>query len=383
MIDIEAKQQKSFLLGQRKVGLRIAIVYILLFFGVAIQPISLEARAQEKMATVSSIAMPIYYATNRQRLTANHAPVYSKKRRYLAGLEYGQCMVTVPASGIPFNPTGDYGIGWRGKPDRLRVPVVSATKSQFPTEQDFLNELRDRANKSDRVILFVHGYKSTFDGALSIGAQLASAFHAPVVIFSWPSSEQLSGYTKDECNIEWSLPHFKKLLSRVENEVGAEKVTLIAHSMGNRLVMWSLRDRCESARCHGVPPSKMPDVVLTSPDVDTGTFKHYANDVCENAEETWVLTSGRDNALRASKAVHERRRLGMPGPDGVDIDWRQPPVVPGLKTVEFTVLDHGIVGHTIQPRLISDLARTSNPGTGLDFVPEEKDGYKWWKVVRK
>lgn len=376
------KQERSLRQVQSWPGKMVAFV-MLLFCSCWIQQTSLEVAAQERSTANRSISVPVYYATNRQRFTASHAPVYSKKRRYLAGLEYGQCMVDSPAAGIDFNPTRDYGIGWRGHNEKLKEPVVNRTKSQFATERDFFDEVRSRTDKSDRLVLFVHGYKSTFEGALSIGAQLGTAFHAPVVVFSWPSSEQLSGYTKDECNIEWSLPHFKKLLQQTEDEVGASKLTLVAHSMGNRLLMWSLRDRCENARCHGLALTKMPDVVLTSPDVDTGTFKHYANDVCENAEETWILTSGKDNALRASKVVHERRRLGMPGSDGVDIDWRQPPVVPGLKTVEFTALDHGIVGHTIQHRLISDLARSGEPGSGLELVPEEIDGYRWSKVVRK
>lgn len=369
--------------GHSHLLIQVSILLAVLMWHFLIPGTILDAKAQEVATTTRSIAMPVYYATNRQRFTANSAPIYSKKRRYLAGLEYGQCMVVTSASGIDFNPMRDYGMGWRGHKEKLKEPVVSGTKSQFATEHEFFDELRARSDKSKRLILFVHGYKSTFDGALSIGAQLSTVFHAPVVVFSWPSSEQLSGYTKDECNIEWSLPHFKRLLQRVEDEVGAEKLTLVAHSMGNRLVMWSLRDRCENARCHGTVLKKMSDVVFTSPDVDTGTFKHYAKDVCDNASETWILTSGKDNALRASKVVHERRRLGMPGPDGVDIDWRQPPIVPGLKTVDFTVLDYGIVGHTIQHRLISDLARTGEPGSGLELVPEEKEGYKWWKVVRK
>lgn len=344
---------------------------------------SVKSIATTSSKKISSIQVPVYYATNRQRFTARHTPIYSKKRRYLAGLEFGVCSVSVSAHNIDFNPKRDYGLGWRARPERTTEPRVSLTKSQFIADRDFLDDLKSRASQSDRVVLFVHGYKSTFDGALAIGAQLGTAFRAPVLVFSWPSSEQLLGYTKDECNIEWSLPHFKKLVAQVEEAVGTDKLTLIAHSMGNRLLMWSLRDRYKTAQCHGTPVAKLPDVVLTSPDIDTGTFKHYANDVCANAEETWILTSEKDNALRASKLVHERRRLGMPGPDGVDIDWRQPPIVPGLKTIEFSILDRGIVGHTIQHKLISDLARNNAVGSGFELMPEEKDGYRWWKVKQK
>lgn len=373
MIATRLIQQKTIL------NIQVSLIFVLFYTIYLLIP----AGAETQKSATNSIALPVYYATNRQRYTANNAPVYSKKRRNLAGLEYGQCTVNIPAKETNFDSIKDYGLGWRGKSEKIKEPLVSTTKSQFATEQDFIEELKNRANKSDRVILFVHGYKSTFNGALSIGGQLSGAFHAPVVIFSWPSSEQLNGYTKDECNIEWSLPHFKKLLSQIEQAITAEKLTLVAHSMGNRLIMWSLRDRCESALCHGSSPAKMSDVILTSPDVDTGTFKHYASTVCKNANETWILTSDKDNALRLSKVVHERRRLGMPGPDGVDADWRQPPVIEGLKTIEFTTLDHGIIGHTIQHKLISNLARTDSPGDGLRLVPEERDGYRWWRVIQQ
>lgn len=346
------------------------------------QSVFVAAFADDSKKNVNSISMPVYYATNRQRITARSAPIYSRKRRYLSGLEYGECMVSLPAKGIDFSAARDYGLGWRGQASKLKAPAVSLTKSQFGTECDFLDEFSRRVKKAEGGILFVHGYKSTFDGALTIGAQLSSTFHQPVVIFSWPSSEQYQGYMKDECNIEWSLPHFRKLLQQVESEVGAGKLTLVAHSMGNRLLMWSLRDRCADAKCHQQELTKFSHVVLTSPDVDTGTFKNYATEVCENAKATLILTSGKDNALGASKTIHERRRLGMPGPDGVDIDWRQPPTIDGMKTVEFTLLDQGLVGHTIQYRLITSLVRTGEPGARLELRPESKGAYSWLKVVK-
>lgn len=346
------------------------------------QSFSMAAFAEAIQKNVNSIAMPVYYATNRQRITARSAPIYSRKRRYLSGLEYGECMVTLPVKGIDFSATRDYSLGWRGQAPKLKVPAVSVTKSQFGTERDFLDEFSRRVKKADGGVLFIHGYKSTFDGALTIGAQLSSTFHQPVVIFSWPSSEQYQGYMKDECNIEWSLPHFRKLLQQIESEIGADKLTLVAHSMGNRLLMWSLRDRCADAKCHQQELTKFSHVVLTSPDVDTGTFKNYASEVCENSKATLILTSGKDNALGASKTIHERRRLGMPGPDGVDIDWRQPPTIDGMKTVEFTLLDQGLVGHTIQYGLITSLVRTGEPGVRLELKPEARGGYSWLKVVR-
>ncbi|MCB9469847.1 MAG: alpha/beta hydrolase [Candidatus Obscuribacterales bacterium] len=336
--------------------------------------------AKENSKSVPSISMPVFYATNRMRTTARHTPVYSKQRRTLPGLEYGECQVTISGKDVDFDERRDIALGWHKKTKKVRKVEVDKQKSQSSTEKSFFEELNRRAKDRDRVILFVHGYKSTLDGALAIGARLESVFHAPVVIFSWPSSQQYRGYMKDECNIEWSLPHFKRLLAKMEENVGADKLVLVAHSMGNRLAVWSLRDRAELALCQKRTNSKFPDVVLTSPDIDTGTFKNYAEDVCSNAEETWVLTSSKDNALRASKFLHKRRRLGMPGPDGVDIYWGQPPEVKGMRTIEFSAIDKGLVGHSIQHSLIYNLSKDGKPGVGLRLKDREQDDYKWEQV---
>lgn len=356
----------------------VATLLLFAFVSITVHPVHCADAAK----TVKSVSVPVFYATNRQRITDRVNPLYSKKRRYLPGLEYGECIVTLPSENLDFDAKRDFSLGWKGRTEALKIAKVSVTKSQSPNQVEFFDALRTRAKDAKRVVLFVHGYNSSFDGALGIGGELEKVFHSPVVIFSWPSSEELLGYSKDECNIEWSLPHFKKLLEQLEYEFGAEKVTIVAHSMGNRLVMWSLRDRAELAKCQKSELKKFPDVILTSPDVDTGTFKGYASDVSANAEELWVLTSDNDNALRGSKVVHERRRLGMPGPDGVDADWRQPPVVPNMKTIEFTILDHGLIGHTIQYKLIGDLAQTGEVGAEFKLVPEAKDGYGWLRLER-
>lgn len=328
----------------------------------------------------TAIDMPVFYATNRQRTGSNAEPVYTKSRRNLPDLEYGRCNVTVPSKDAIFSTKLDFGMGWRSSNRILKDPVVSITKSQYPSSAEFWDEIKTRTKDCDRVIIFVHGYNNSFDSALASAADLQKRLHCPAIIFSWPSSEALQGYVWDECNIEWSLPHFRKLLSEFESNVGSRKLTLISHSMGNRLVFWSLARRSEQSHCHGEEPAKFQDVVLTSPDIDTGTFKAYASAIAENADETWILTSENDNALRASNAVHKRKRLGQPGQDGVDIDWQQPPVVPGITTVEFTVLDTGWVGHTIQGGLISDLVQDSKPGHGCTWSPQTDGPYQWFRV---
>ena len=146
---------------------RVALISFLLILSIAVPQIYSSPAIAKTKATKSdtAISMPVFYATNRQRFTPRSTPVYSKKRRNLSGLEYGECIVTVPAAGVDFNATRDITLGWHSQPKKVKVPIVSEVKSQSATESDFFEELKKRAKQSERVILFVHGYKSTFDGA--------------------------------------------------------------------------------------------------------------------------------------------------------------------------------------------------------------------------
>lgn len=98
---------------------RFAVILAIQLF-ISLQSLSYVASAEDNSVSSRSISVPVYYATNRQRFTARNAPIYSKKRRYLAGLEYGECMVTIPSAGVNFDPKRDYGMGWRGKADKIK-----------------------------------------------------------------------------------------------------------------------------------------------------------------------------------------------------------------------------------------------------------------------
>ena len=50
----------------------------------------------------------------------------------------------------------------------------------------------------------------------------------------------MASYTADEANVMWAVPDFLHTLRMMMVEMGMEKVHLLAHSMGSRLVIYSL-----------------------------------------------------------------------------------------------------------------------------------------------
>jgi esterase/lipase superfamily enzyme len=61
------------------------------------------------------------------------------------------------------------------------------------------------------------------------------------IFYSWPSNGKTADYFKDETNITWSTPHLEEFLGLIAQKSGAERIHIIAHSMGNRAVCDALK----------------------------------------------------------------------------------------------------------------------------------------------
>ncbi|VIO79118.1 alpha/beta hydrolase [Bradyrhizobium ivorense] len=158
------------------------------------------------------------------------------------------------------------------------------------------------------LLIFVHGYNVSFADAALRTAQLAHdlSFPGTAVFFSWPSMATTKGYWHDEEVVQLSEGAFDDFLDKVAG-LGASEVFLIAHSMGNRLVTAVLRDRTSKGK--SIPNLK--ELLLAAPDINAEIFKEKiipglaAIDVHRT-----IYASSSDVALRASKVVHDYRRVG-------------------------------------------------------------------------
>ena len=302
-------------------------------------------------------------------------------------------------------------LGWsfQEKDEEPSHTFLDGKVSAWSNLDRFAEEIKKVCQKTGKneICIFVHGFKNTFDGAATKAARLSYAMEMPVLLYSWPSRAKLFQYIVDTGNNEWSQEHFNRLeekLYELKTKHGL-KVILVAHSMGNRLVMRSapiLEDK-----------QLFDQVFLVDPDLDSQTFLHYVaryvhKKILVSHGKMRILFSTKDNALPfaqklfggytrlgqgadailesffnpknmlpalidAGKSVLDtdnlnfRWLLGADNKDGTaanlflkDIDW-----------IDFSILDHGIIGHSVPFRLIANLAETSKPGEGLELVDEE------------
>jgi len=344
------------------------------------------AQALEWMAP--SVDLPVFYVTNRQPEIQTNGVRYGKKRRYTNVCQYGICHALVarrnndsPIAGTLWN------MGWRGSNTKLKdggaphpVPVLASGIEPFSDKLAFFRKLEGSIalSESKQVVVFIHGYNNSFESAMESAARLEAEFKCPVVSFSWPSQKETLKYTSDECNVEWSWPDFRVFLRDLDSRIGPEKVVIVAHSMGNRLAMWSLVSRFDQ---NNQEPPKFKSIVLSSPDIDAGTLRAWSPLIRQNAQTNWIFISHKDVPLRLSRGVHGHQRSGeiqkYPKASDVDLEWKYPDVPYGFASIDFSAVDRGPLGHSIPYKDIVSLVRTGRPSQENQLKTVTSGSHQW------
>ena len=177
-----------------------------------------------------------------------------------------------------------------------------------------------RAGAPRQVLVFIHGYNTTFDEAVRKTAQLAGDLElvncagearGVAIAYSWPAQGTLLSYLADEENAEWTqqrLAPFLQALARVCRQERAE-LHLVAHSMGARALVRALADLSNDG---GVAGKLADHVILLAPDIGQGLFEQYVERFLPLVGHLTIYVSARDRALSLSSILHGgHRRLGL------------------------------------------------------------------------
>jgi len=284
--------------------------------------------------------VPVFYGTDRNRQERSASTVYGAERA--RRLELGRALVTVPkAHQIPNIK----------RPWAFRLPftqIVLHSEREDPnrhftlkevrplTKEEFLRLVRERLGPSysykDHALVFVHGFNTSFEHALYRTAQIAYdlKFDGAPFLYSWPSKGALSrhDYSYDRESSGQAEPYLRQFIDMVARETGATSVSLIAHSMGNQLLLPVLRDLKRMAPS-GVVVSQ---VILAAPDVDRDAFENIARELVGVSRGITLLAAGNDLALDIA------RRFWGGVPRAGDVPPGGPLVTEGIDTIDITAV---------------------------------------------
>ncbi|MCK1344453.1 PQQ-dependent dehydrogenase, methanol/ethanol family [Bradyrhizobium sp. CW11] len=194
-------------------------------------------------------------------------------------------------------------------------------------ERQFVEALRTRT-ESDAILLFVHGYNTSFERAVFKAAQMAydANFKGQVLVFSWPSADALADYDYDQVAADTSKNDLLKVFQLLK-EVSGKKLYIVAHSLGNRVVL----DTLELAAAKNAD-IKISELVMAAPDVDYIRYGDATRAIKALARNMTMYASSADWALTVSGFKARAIRAGY-----ID-SGKEPNLYSGVDTIDVTAV---------------------------------------------
>jgi esterase/lipase superfamily enzyme len=251
--------------------------------------------------SVGFVTQSIFFVT--ERAPGAVANTFADDRSVPWKTTYGTIAASLPEDTYCRAPTSTF---WRCQQNHVQSTPFSNAMVPNLTQSSLIDQIRARyqASKSKRVLVFVHGFNVGFTDAVAVAAQLgfnAQPFDGPIVLFSWPSRHDVALYGSDSNNSELAGDDLRGFLQELVKAVGTEKVNVVAHSMGNRVLTFALRGMALTP-ADAVP--QLGQVVMAAPDVDLLGFGLYADAIGHLAHHFTAYESSHDQALMASRCLN-------------------------------------------------------------------------------
>ncbi len=298
----------------------------------------------------------LFTATNRTVGRSGPGPKRAER------LSFSRMGISIPPARVP----GQIATPRRRQADP-ETDFLVAGQVNYPDSNRFLRalrqEIRSRPSNARDVLIYVHGFNSTFPEGVLRMAQLTHDLdlNAVSVHFAWPSVANPLAYERDRGSALFSRDALEEVIG-LANRAGARRVIVIAHSMGAFLTMETLRQMAIARP--GSVARDVHGVVMISPDIDVAVFRTQARRIGKLPEIFAIFVSEQDRALRLSaRLTGEPVRLGT---------LADPEEIADLKVTLINVsqfADRQGLGHFVpgtSPQLIEILSRAAEVDNAFD-----------------
>jgi esterase/lipase superfamily enzyme len=281
----------------------------------------------------------VWFGTNREPIDPI-APSKGFSRERSDRITFGRVEVIIPKA----HRFGEIGVGlWKKigradlRDDRLRVAkiITLATDEMWQELREKMESARSLGD-APHALVYLHGYNNSFEDAAIRAGQIGFDLKVSgaTAFFSWPSRDTLAGYAADEASIEASEGAITEFLVAFAKKSGAEKVHIIAHSMGNRGLLRTLQRIAADAETRG--SVRFGQIFLAAPDIDRDLFLGLAHLYPACSDRTTLYASKKDLPVFLSSKFHAAPRAGYFLPHTV---------AEGIDTVAVPDFDLDLLGH--------------------------------------
>jgi len=209
-------------------------------------------------------------------------------------------------------------------------------------QAELSSHLSGRIGSNRDVLIYVHGFNTSYDDARFRLAQIVADGHfaGVPVLFTWPASSTLLDYEAAKESAAASRDSLAKLLQELATIQGVGRVQIVAHSMGTWLAMEALRETAIA----GYPDlnGRLGNVMLAAPDIDLSVFRAQVARL--DASHVSVLVSPNDRALSLSRRLAGgRQRVGALDPNNPEDSAALQHL--GVKVYDLSSESSGFIGH--------------------------------------
>lgn len=243
---------------------------------------------------------------------------------------------------------------------------------------EIFNLLNPLEEEEKQALIFIHGFNTSFEESAIRATQISVDLqHSGVTaFFSWASQGKALSYLTDEATIQYSEKHLTKFLTDFATKSGANRIHIIAHSMGNRALLESV-NRIGREN----PEIQFGQIILAAPDVDSDVFEELAGVYGQLSEQTTLYVSKEDKAVGISKWIHSHSRAGFAPPVCV---VNQINTIEVDSDVRLFELGHGYFAG--QEKLLTDMYKMMQFNLDVnnrDYLALQQlsEEHKYWKLT--
>jgi len=325
----------------------------------------------------------VYYATNRKADNEDNNHYSGKRQLGPNSLHYGISKVAIPKTHkVGQLSSALLGLKLFDDPKEhitIRETKILSDKQFFKNINSILGNKTITDSMKNDVVVFIHGFNVPFNKAIRRTAQVAydTRFKGVPILFSWPSDGQVTGYLSDREDATWSVQHLVKFLDSVVAKTTSKRIHLIAHSMGNQVLIGALNQMALTRKFKNKRP--FGNIIFAAPDFDAELFKYQiAPRIVSLGKSVTIYTSKKDSALNISNKLNDTKRLGLsitalPNVNLIDASnievspWNVPEFHSYYATKEKVIND-----------IVATLKGISPQNRKL--TPATKDKFKYWLI---
>ncbi len=224
-----------------------------------------------------------------------------------------------------------------------QYPLNGGVPSSISTRTlaDVVNGALERSVDKN-ITIYVHGANTNIYRACAQAAQYHhfTGQNSVVLVYLWPSAENLLGYGKDTRHALKSAPAFARLLTLLAAHTNAHSVNILAYSAGAQIVSPAMEILGRESAGEQRKELRLGKIYYAAADIGFATFVRHLQRYFDMPRSTTLAINMSDSVLALSARRNRESRAGSPDTGDLspaDEQWvRDASEAPGLSILSVS-----------------------------------------------